>query len=196
MTKEEKIGALQLKGIDCSGFSTQRVNKEYQNLFERDEPEIKKEEPEEIKKPDPDEIDGFEKLTEEIENAQEIKEKEEGAIKPPIKRTRAKKKRGESDPDYFRIEGYILLVACDVVFPGIMVLLNNKILKRQKIDIEQLQLDEKEGKKLEPLANQCADYLMIHMNPIWGFTITAGILYGNHYIKLTTRMNNKTIGGK
>jgi len=107
--------------------------------------------------------------------------------RPGVEKTARKKKKGQSDPDSFRIEGYILLLITDTVFPFAFAALNNMLDKRIKISAVDLQLDEKQMSKLEPLADQAADYMAINLNPIAGFFLMSTFMYGNNL--LTLRMS-------
>ena len=59
--------------------------------------------------------------------------------------------------------------------------------KRIKISAVDLQLDDKQMAKLEPLADQAADYMAINLNPIAGFFLMSSFMYGNNL--LTLRMS-------
>jgi hypothetical protein len=104
--------------------------------------------------------------------------------KPLITKTRTRKKKGESSPDSFRLEGYVLLLITDTVFPFAFAFLNNLLDKRIKIDATDLQLTQKDFDKLEPLADQAADYMSIGMNPIAGFALVATFMYSNNLIMI------------
>ena len=104
--------------------------------------------------------------------------------RPGVEKTTRKKKKGQSDPDSFRIEGYILLLITDTVFPFAFAALNNMLDKRIKISAVDLQLDEKQMSKLEPLADQAADYMAINLNPIAGFFLMSTFMYGNNLLSL------------
>jgi hypothetical protein len=142
---------------------------------EKGEPE--KGEPEKVK------LDELKDLFKKIEQA-EGKTETTGGAKPPLFSTeRKKRKRGESSPDNFRIEGYILLMVIDTVFPFSLSWLNNMFDKRVKIPATRLMLTEKQFKELEPLADQAADYLAIHVNPVVGFLLVSSFLYSNNLIQ-------------
>lgn len=104
--------------------------------------------------------------------------------RPGVEKTTRKKKKGQSDPDSFRIEGYILLLVTDTVFPFAFASLNNMLDKKIKINVSELQLDEKQLSKLEPLADQAADYMAINLNPIAGFFLMATFMYGNNLLNI------------
>lgn len=150
---------------------------------EPEEPETVPEQPE----TEPPSIDeDFEALQQRIASAS-APEPQKKQRRPGVEKTTRKKKKGQSDPDSFRIEGYILLLITDTVFPFAFAALNNMLDKRIKISAVDLQLDEKQMSKLEPLADQAADYMAINLNPIAGFFLMATFMYGNNL--LTLRMS-------
>ena len=150
---------------------------------EPEEPETVPEQPE----TEPPSIDeDFEALQQRIASAS-APEPQKKQRRPGVEKTTRKKKKGQSDPDSFRIEGYILLLITDTVFPFAFAALNNMLDKRIKISAVDLQLDEKQMAKLEPLADQAADYMAINLNPIAGFFLMATFMYGNNL--LTLRMS-------
>lgn len=108
--------------------------------------------------------------------------------KPLIEGTRHKKKKGESSPDSFRIEGYVLLLITDTVFPFTFAFLNNMLDKKMKVTASDLQLSEKDFAKLEPLADQAADYMSISLNPIAGFLLISTFMYGNNLIAVRMQL--------
>lgn len=148
-----------------------------------DEPEATAE-PGEPEPTNPDE--DFEALQQRIASAS-APEPQRKTRRPGVEKTTRKKKKGQSDPDSFRIEGYILLLMTDTVFPFAFAALNNMLDKRIKISAVDLQLDEKQMSKLEPLADQAADYMAINLNPIAGFFLMSTFMYGNNL--LTLRMS-------
>lgn len=111
--------------------------------------------------------------------------------RPLFEKTRRKKKKGESSPDSFRVEGYVLLLVTDTIFPFAFAFINNALDKRTKIKAEELQLADKDFAKLEPLADQAADYMSINLNPIAGFFLVASFMYGNNLIVARTSKEPK-----
>jgi len=152
--------------------------------------------PDEVKpdevKPDetkPGEVkDDFDELLGKIKGAEGSAPKPK-TEKPLITKEKKKRKKGESSPDSFRIEGYILLLITDTVFPFAFAFINNTLDKKNKVEATDLQLAEKDFNKLEPLADQAADYMSINLNPIAGFAIMATFMYANNL--LVVRMNLK-----
>jgi len=127
----------------------------------------------------------FDELQEKIEGAEIPKEKiSEG--KPLFEQTKRKIKKGGSSPDSFRIEGYVLLLVTDTIFPFTLAFLNNLLDKKTKVKATDLQLNETDFKKLEPLADQAADYMSVNLNPIAGFLLVSTFMYSNNL--LATRM--------
>lgn len=132
----------------------------------------------------------FEELMGKIETAEPPKEKKKILPDEPIiKRSRTKKKKGQSDPDSFRIEGYILMLVTDTVFPAAFAMVNNMLDKRIKIQAHDLSLSETDWAKLEPLADQAADYMSIQLNPIAGFFLVSTFMYGNTLINVRMQMS-------
>lgn len=137
------------------------------------------------------EEDKFNELLGKIEGA-EAPPKPKRERKPIIENTKRKKKKGESSPESFRVEGYILMLLVDTVYPFAFATLNNMLDKRIKIESSQLQLEDKDFKKLEPLADQAADYMAVNLNPIAGFFLVATFMYGNNIITLRMRLENES----
>jgi hypothetical protein len=128
--------------------------------------------------------DEFDVLLGKIKGAEPgtAKEKETKGI---ITKEKRKRKKGESSPDSFRVEGYILLLATDTLFPTLLSVINNMIDKKhRKIEVSELRLSQLDFDKLEPLANQAADYMSINLNPIAGFFIVSAFMYTNNIIAL------------
>lgn len=153
---------------------------------EQGEPEDPETAPEQTETETPSTDEDFEALQQRIASAS-APEPQRKTRRPGVEKTTRKKKKGQSDPDSFRIEGYILLLITDTVFPFAFAALNNMLDKRIKISAVDLQLDEKQMSKLEPLADQAADYMAINLNPIAGFFLMSTFMYGNNL--LTLRMS-------
>lgn len=134
--------------------------------------------------------DNFDELLGKIEGASspEAKAKEEKAI---FEKKKRKSKKGESDPNSFRVEGYVLLLVTDTVFPSLLAFVNNMIDKKgKKIKVSDLRLAEQDFNKLEPLADQAADYISIQLNPIAGFFLVASFMYANNLIAIKMNVTN------
>ena len=52
--------------------------------------------------------------------------------------------------------------------------------KKFSINAHELNLTNEQFKKVEPLADQAADYLSVNINPIAGFAIVCAFMYGNN----------------
>ena len=113
--------------------------------------------------------------------------------RPLFETTRKKKKRGESSPDSFRIEGYVLLLITDTVFPFAFAFVNNWIDKRIKITASELQLSEKDFDKLEPLADQATDYMSVGLNPLVGFALVSTFMYSNNLLLIRAEKESTSI---
>ena len=184
-TKKQKIDALKDNGLFNESMSTKEINQAYNVLMfpskETKEEETKEEETkeEETKEDTSDEV-SFESLNELEEKIKEAKgfEQTKEKSKPLVERKRKKISKTNSDPDTFRINGYILLLVVDTVFPFAFTMIHNMFEKRFRIENNDISLNDKQQKELEPLANQAADYMQINVNPIAGFFITTGLMYG------------------
>lgn len=167
-------------------LTTGGVSNEPPEQAEQGEPEDPEAAPEQTETETPSTDEDFEALQQRIASAS-APEPQRKTRRPGVEKTTRKKKKGQSDPDSFRIEGYILLLITDTVFPFAFAALNNMLDKRIKISAVDLQLDEKQMSKLEPLADQAADYMAINLNPIAGFFLMSTFMYGNNL--LTLRMS-------
>ena len=127
--------------------------------------------------------DPFDELVGRI-HAAEVPRSEKLQDKPLFEVTRKKKSKRTSSPDSMRVEGYVLMLVVDTVYPAAMAFTNNALDKRTKIRAEELSLSEHDFAKLEPLADQAADYLSINLNPVAGFFLIATFMYGNNLINL------------
>jgi len=128
------------------------------------------------------ETDQFDELLGKISGAEAGTPKEK-VVKPIITKEKRKRKKGESSADSFRIEGYILLLATDTLFPTLLAWVNNMVDKKhKKLMASDLQLSQKDFDKLEPLADQAADYMSVNLNPIAGFFLVSAFMYTNNMI--------------
>lgn len=85
-------------------------------------------------------------------------------------------KKGKAIDDSFQIEGYILLMLMDMLFPLAISFIVGFVAKKN-IKASDLQLDDEALKRLEPLADQCAKQLSVNVSPITGFFVLSGIFY-------------------
>ena len=76
------------------------------------------------------------------------------------------------------------MLVADTVFPFAFAGINNLLDKRHKIQAHKLALNDKDFAKLEPLADQAADYMAINLNPIAGFLLISTFMYGNNLLTL------------
>ena len=135
--------------------------------------------------------DEFDELLGKINGAEAGTPKEK-VVKPIITKEKRKRKRGESSADSFRIEGYTLLLATDTLFPTLLAWVNNMVDKKhKKLMASDLQLAQKDFDKLEPLADQAADYMSVNLNPIAGFFLVSAFMYTNNMIVI--KMSNEPI---
>lgn len=111
--------------------------------------------------------------------------------KPLFESTRQRAKRGKTSPDTMQIEGYILLLVIDTVYPAALAMVNNMLDKKLKIQAHQLSLKPEQWKALEPLADQAAAYLAINLNPIAGFILISTFMYGNNLIAVRMEVSNE-----
>ena len=89
------------------------------------------------------------------------------------------------------MQGYLLLLGVDTIFPAILSFANNMLDKKHKLTVAEIKLNDADFKSLEPLADQAADYMSINLNPIAGFFIMSSLLYANNVI--TLKMQSKTV---
>ena len=157
--------------------------KAYDDGEKHDDSEINKTQTEPEVEPEVEaKTDEFDELLGKISGAEAGTPKEK-VVKPIITKEKRKRKKGESSADSFRIEGYILLLATDTLFPTLLAWVNNMIDKKhKKIMVADLQLSEKDFNKLEPLADQAADYMSVNLNPIAGFFLVSAFMYTNNMI--------------
>jgi hypothetical protein len=155
-------------------------NEAYNDGKEHDESEINKTQTDEPEV-EP-EKDQFDELLGKISGAEAGQPKEK-VVKPIITKEKRKRKKGESSAESFRIEGYILLLATDTLFPTLLAWVNNMVDKKhRKLMASDLQLSQKDFDKLEPLADQAADYMSVNLNPIAGFFLVSAFMYTNNMI--------------
>ena len=159
------------------------------NTEENEPPETPEEEkePDEEKTPTVGQSD-FDELLGKVKAA-DIPKTEKKIEKPIIEKTSKRRKKGESSPDSFRMEGYILLLIVDTVYPVTLAFLNNLFDKKLKIEATDLKLEEHDFKKLEPLADQAADYMSFNINPIAGFALVSTFMYANNLLALRVTMS-------
>jgi hypothetical protein len=134
--------------------------------------------------------DNFDELLGKISGA-EIPTNEKKREKALFESSRQRTKRGKSSPDQTRIEGYMLLLVIDTVYPSAFAFLNNMLDKKMKVQAHQLSLKPEQWKALEPLADQAADYLAININPIAAFMLMSTFMYGNNLISVRMQISTE-----
>ena len=166
--------------------------KAYDDEQKHDDSEINKTQTEPEVEPEVEtKTDEFDELLGKISGAEAGTPKEK-VVKPIITKEKRKRKKGESSADSFRIEGYILLLATDTLFPTLLAWVNNMVDKKhKKLMASDLQLSEKDFNKLEPLADQAADYMSVNLNPIAGFFLVSAFMYTNNMIVI--KMSNEPL---
>jgi hypothetical protein len=215
MKKNELVEAIRANGIEAN---ERQSKEELQSIYDKlHVHSIPEEKPEELSEEKPEELteEKSEELLEEKPEEEELPEEKpeevknefdllqakiEGAEIPPskkpkekplIEKTRRKKSKKETSPDSFRIEGYILLLITDTFFPFTFSFINNLLDKKIKIEASDLQLSEKDFNKLEPLADQAADYMSVNLNPIAGFLIVSTFMYSNNLLSIRMQMTSQ-----
>jgi hypothetical protein len=210
MTKNELLDAIRLSGADVKiRVSKDELQEIYDGLHVHQKPEPEPEpviepkkkpvpepepepEPEPVPEPEPEPepepvpepaVDSFDDLLGKIKGA-DIPHSTAKPEKPLIEKTRKKRTKKESSPDSTRIEGYVLLIIVDTIFPLGMAWVNNMLNKKKRVEADQLRLAQKDFDKLEPLADQAADYMSININPIAGFFLVASFMYANNLIAI------------
>jgi hypothetical protein len=142
------------------------------------------------KKETPTELTEEEDLFKKIHDAQSPEEKKP-IDRPLIEGKKTRRKKGESSPDSFRFQGYLLLLIVDTIFPFALSFINNLFDKKMKIQPTDLKLSQSDWKELEPLADQAADYININISPIAGFFIMSAFMYGNNLISFRMGLIDK-----
>lgn len=98
-----------------------------------------------------------------------------------IKKKRQPRKTKSKDPE-FRLEGYVILMIIDTIFPTAIVMINNMVNKKFKIESDEIGLSEDQYKKLEPLADNAADFISVKLNPVVGLFLMSTFMYGSNYM--------------
>lgn len=85
------------------------------------------------------------------------------------------------------IDGALFIMLVDLLFPLIITLVNNKVSK-DKIDVEDLQLTEKQKKDLEPIATEAVKSLSMKANPMMLMFISFAGIYGINFMAAKTQV--------
>jgi hypothetical protein len=134
--------------------------------------------------------DDFDEILGKIKGAEPGQPKEK-VKKDLITREKRARKKGAANAESFHIEGYILLLATDTVFPTMLSVVNNMIDKKhQKLKADDLRLSQTDFDKLEPLADQAAAFLSVQLNPVAGFFLVSAFMYANNMIAIKMKLTN------
>lgn len=79
------------------------------------------------------------------------------------------------------IDGAMFIMLVDMLFPLLIVVANNKMSKTQ-IEIEDIQLSEKQKKDLAPLADEVCKQLTLQANPAFLLLVGLGGIYGINFM--------------
>ena len=79
------------------------------------------------------------------------------------------------------IDGALFIMLIDLLFPLIIVMINNNFTK-SRVNVEDLQLSEKQKKDLSPVADEAAKYLTLQGNPVWMLAIAMTGIYGINFM--------------
>ncbi len=74
------------------------------------------------------------------------------------------------------IDGYMLLIITDTIFPLGISFFMKKFLKKD-VSVKDIKLTAEEFTKLEPIADKTAEYLSLNMNPLLVFALSVGSIY-------------------
>lgn len=81
------------------------------------------------------------------------------------------------------ISGFLLLLVIDIIFPNIIMFVNNKFAK-EKIKSKGLQLTKEQRNELQPIADEVAKEIMLNASPILILTLALGSIYFTNYLSL------------
>lgn len=146
------------------------------------DPQPKEEEPTDtlVEEENPDEI---ENVFHRLDNAR-VEHTEDTAPKTGLvtitqepKKPKATRKTRKKKEDISYIEGYILLVVADILFPTAFVFLFNMFSKKRKIDFGEMTLTPEEEEKLQPLADKAAEHMQVKMSPVAMLGISMAVVY-------------------
>jgi hypothetical protein len=85
------------------------------------------------------------------------------------------------------IDGALFIMLVDLLFPLIITLVNNKVSK-DKVDVEDLQLTEKQKKDLEPIATEAMKSMSMKANPMLLMLISFAGIYGINFMAAKTNV--------
>lgn len=88
------------------------------------------------------------------------------------------------------IDGALFIMLVDLLFPMLITMANNNFTKT-KIDVEDLQLSEKQKKDLTPISNEVVKHLTLNANPVWLMVIAMSGIYGINFMAAKQAAKNK-----
>jgi hypothetical protein len=140
----------------------------------------------------------LEELTEETtEEIQEEKPKGKRGRKPGSRNKSVEENEsGEIVIDSSFISGAMALMFFDFLFPEAIAFVYNLKKPKIKMKAEDLQIDEKQLKKLEPLAEKVIDKMKITLHPGWFLMISMFGIYFINMAKFRTFNNDSTPEGR
>lgn len=89
------------------------------------------------------------------------------------------------------IDGGLLILLMDILFPLVIMFLHNRFAKAGKISVESLQLSDKQKADLKPVADAAAQRLTLQMNPVWLLVVSMGGIYGINYMTARLEAENQ-----
>lgn len=105
--------------------------------------------------------------------------KKQGKLKPSMKHRGPAKEKMEISGSL--IDGALFIMLIDMLLPLLITVANNQ-LSKDKIDIEDLQLTEKQKKDLAPISDEVVKKLSMEANPVWLLIIAMGGIYGINFM--------------
>jgi hypothetical protein len=81
------------------------------------------------------------------------------------------------------ISGALFLLLIDMLLPMVIVTLNG-LIGKHPIDIEKLQLSDKQKKDLEPIAERAMKQAAVQLDPVWTLVLSMCGIYGMNFYHL------------
>lgn len=79
------------------------------------------------------------------------------------------------------ISGYMLLLAVDGLFPGLVLWIFKRTNKAARlIEVESIKLSKEQRELLEPVADEAAQYIFKEMHPLAAFALSVGFVYSGN----------------
>lgn len=83
------------------------------------------------------------------------------------------------------VSGALLLIVMDAILPGVICLaLSFADRKYKYLDKRKVRLTREEKEELEPFADEVVKVIFLKVNPVIGFFVVSGILYGSKFMFL------------